>query len=493
MRTRSFLHRPAGRLLAGALSLWMVVYPAAPAFAQGLAWAPISQGFVAPKMAQDLNALKGNIEYVDNNLGAALLKIPPAEAGRVAFGLPWNTPAVLGVYDADSSLGLITVVRLLHLPSGSVVVEDAVYTPQDGAMYKPDFEGQNPFWQFIPNQAGNGAAPAGVFMNITPAAFETAVGLVMQHEQANQGWVAVNIDTPHTWNTNTCVDNTIFGCVRRRYTTHESVSTAPDWIFVSPEGEASGTPAGFLLPLPGTSPGGVSLRKKAVTLGVPASATLNGQTVGALKVNAGVTFTSEGVGNNLNHTPYQSFYHQQSTTSWTGVGLLLAGPFIMVQTGLSGANALIHFQFGKAFNDTFNYPARLLMNYTSAMVGNKVTYGHQINGACFSAGTGCISNPDVSAFDLTSSLTQIVDQYVAPGTTGSTNPLQGSSAWDPRPAIATSEPVPAAAAQGGFTSGYQAITPGASQAQKTNSPLSIQAMTAQKGPNGHILFDQPYP
>lgn len=493
MRTQPFLHRPAGRLLAGVLTLWMALYPAVPTFAGMLSWAPISRGFVAPKMIQDLNALKGNVEYVDNNIGAALLKIPPDEAGRVAFGIPWNTPAVLGIYDADSSLGLITVVRLLHLPSGAVVVEDAVYTPQDGAMYKPDFEGVNPFWQFIPNQAGNGSAPPGVFMNVTPAAFETAVGLVMQHEQANQGWVAVNIDTPHVWNTNTCVDNTLFGCVRRKYTTHESVSTAPDWIFVSPEGEASGTPAGFLLPLPGTSPGGVALRKIAQTLGVPASATLNGQAVGALDVNAGVTFTSQGYGNNLSHTAYQSFYHQQSTTSWTGVGLLLAGPFIIAQSGLSSLNALIHFQFGKAFNNTFAYPVRLLANYTGALFGGSDTYGNQTNGACFSTGTGCVSNPDLSAFNLTNSLTQIVDQSVASGTTGSTNPLQGSSAWDPRPAIATSEPVSAPASQGGFTSGYQAITPSASQAQKTNSPLSIQASTAQKGPNGHILFDQPFP
>jgi hypothetical protein len=168
----------------------------------------------------------------------------------------------------------------------------------------------------------------------------------------------------------------------------------------------------------------------------------------------------------------------------------LAGPFILAQSGLSSLNALIHFQFGKAFSDTFNYPVRLLANYTSAMVGNQDTYGNQINGSCFSTGTGCASNPDVSAFNLTTSLTNIVDQSVAPGTTGSTNPLQGSSAWDPRPAIATSEPVSAPAAQGGFASGYQAITPGPSQAQKTNSPLSVQASTA---PNGNIWFDTPFP
>ena len=488
MRTRSFLHRPAGRLLAGALSLWMAFYPVVPAFAGTLAWTPLSNGFVPPQMAQNLNALKGNIEYVDNNLGAALLKIPAAEAGRVAFGIPWNTPEVLGVYDADSSVGLITVVRLIHLPSGSVVVEDAVYSPQDGAMYKPDFEGQNPFWQFIPNQAGNGAAPAGTFMNITPAAFETAVGLVMQHEQANQGWIAVNIDSMHTWNTNSCVINTLFGCIKRKYTTHESVSTSPDWIFASPVGEASGAASGFLLPLPGTSPGGVSLRKKAVTLGVPTSATLNGQTVGALKVQAGVTFTTQGAGNNLNHTAYQSFYHQQSTTGWTGIGLLLAGPFILAQSLAKGILALGTGNLSGAFQDTFAYPARLVANYAGTLIGNQDTYGNQINGACFSTGTGCASNPDLSAFNLTTSLTSIADQSVAPGTTGTTNPLQGSSAWDPRPAIATSEPVSAPASQGGFTSGYQMVTPGATQAQKTNSPLSTES-----GPNGNIWFDQPFP
>ena len=493
MRARSFLRRPVGRFLAGALSLWMAFYPVVPAFAGTLSWAPLSQGLVAPKMVQDLNALKGNIEYVDNNLGAALLKIPADEAGHVTFGIPWNTPAVLGVYDSDSSLGLITVVRLLHLPSGAVVVEDAVYSPQDGAMYKPDFEGQNPFWQFIPGQAGNGAAPAGVFMNITPAAFETAVGLVMQHEQANQGWVAVNIDTPHVWNTSTCATNTLFGCVRRTYTTHESVATAPDWIFVSPEGEASGAPAGFLLPLPGTSPGGVALRKIAQTLGVPASATLNGQTVGALDVQAGVTFTTQGVGDNLNHTAYQSFYHQQSVTGWTGIGLLLAGPFILAQSGLKAIWDVAHLNFGGALTSTFVSPVQLLANYTKTLFGSQDTYGGQINGACFSTTSSCVSQPDLSAYNLTNSLTNLVDQSVAPGTTGTTNPLQGSSAWDPRPAIATSEPVSAPAAQGGFTAGYQAITPGASQAQKTNSPLSVQAMTAQKGPNGHIQFDAPFP
>ena len=70
-------------------------------------------------------------------------------------------------------------------PNGQGIIEMAQFTPTMGNVFTQDFENTNPFWQFIPGQNGNGAGPnAGSFVSITPAAFNTAVGLVMQHVQS---------------------------------------------------------------------------------------------------------------------------------------------------------------------------------------------------------------------------------------------------------------------------------------------------------------------
>jgi hypothetical protein len=517
MDMRRFLHRPLGRALIGALTGWMILYPVVPAFAQGLSWTPISRGFVTPKMVRDMQALKGNIAYVNNNLGAAILKIPGNEAGNVNFGIPYNTPVVFGEYDADSGVGVISVMRLLHMPNKDVLVEDALFTPQDGSIYKTDFEGTNPFWQFIPNANGNGSAPNGAFMNVNASAFWTAVGLVMQHEQSNIGWIAVNQDAVSQWNTSTCVDNTLFGCVRRQYTTHEQVNVSPNWVMAVPSGEAPGSSMGYVLPMLNpfgngetaasagyATPGGVALRKTARVLGVPSSTTINGQTVGALKVQAGVTFINQGAGNNLPHNAFTAFYHQQSQTSWSGLGLALLAPVLSTTMIAKASLGPLTGNPGAPLSAISNL-TQLAQN-TIATMGN--TVGMNNSGSytdtgvgsstfCYGGSSNCSADPMLSAYNLTTNLQQaIANQAMTQGTTGQTQPLKQvangstSAAWDPRPSIATSVATAPQSAQGGFASQYQNTAIQPSQAQKTNTPLSATQGQDATDSQGNVIFDQ---
>lgn len=514
---RTLFHCPIGRLLTGFLAFCMIFYPVEPAFARALAWNTIATGQYAPQLIHDEAALKGNIAYVNNNLGAAILKIPGNEVGNVNFGIPYNTPVVFAEYDADSSVGVISVMRLIHMPNKDVMVEDALFTPQDGSVYKTDFEGTNPFWQFIPNANGNGSAPNGAFMDVSAPAFWTAVGLVMQHEQSNIGWIAVNQDAVSQWTTNTCVDNTFLGCVRRQYTTHEQVNTSPNWVMAVPDGEAPGSSMGYLLPMLSTfgngetvggngyaSPGGVALRKTARILGVPSSTTINGRTVGALKVQAGVTFINQGAGNNLPHNAFTAFYHQQSQTSWSGLGLALLAPVLATVMITKAAIGPLTGNFGAPLSVIGNLLSltsnTILSSFNQIRSGTSSgTYtdtGVGSSTACYGGSSNCAANPMLSAYNLTTNLQQaIANQAMVQGTTGQTQPLQQvangstSAAWDPRPSIATGVATAPQSAQGGFATQYQstAITP--SQAQKTNTPLSATQGQDVTDSQGNIIFD----
>ena len=517
MGIRTLFHRPVGRLLTGFLAFWMIFYPVVPAFAGALAWNTIATGQYAPQLIHDETALKGNIAYVNNNLGAAILKIPGNEVGNVNFGIPYNTPVVFAEYDADSGVGVISVMRLIHMPNKDVLVEDALFAPQDGSVYKTDFEGTNPFWQFIPNANGNGSAPNGAFMNVNASAFWTAVGLVMQHEQSNIGWIAVNQDAVSQWTTNTCVDNTFLGCVRRQYTTHEQVNTSPNWVMAVPSGEAPGSSMGYVLPMLSTfgngetvgsngyaSPGGVALRKTARILGVPSSTTVNGQTVGALKVQSGVTFINQGAGNNLPHNAFTTFYYQQSQTSWSGLGLTLLAPVLSTTMIAKASLGPLTGNFGAPLSAISNL-TQLTKNTIYASQdqvggGTNGTYtdtGVGSSTVCYGGSSNCSVNPMLSAYNLTQNLQQaIAGQNMVQGTTGQTQPLQQvangstSAAWDPRPSIATSVATAPQSAQGGFATQYKstAITP--SQAQKTNTPLSVTQGQDVTDSQGNVIFDK---
>ena len=133
-------------------------------------------------------------------------------------------------------------------PNGQGIIEMAQFTPTMGNVFTQDFENTNPFWQFIPSQNGNGAGPnAGSFVSITPAAFNTAVGLVMQHVQSGIGWIAAANTTSHM---STSSSSSLFTA---SVTHKETANTAPVWTAVLPEGAAPGQQEGYLLPVPGSS------------------------------------------------------------------------------------------------------------------------------------------------------------------------------------------------------------------------------------------------
>ena len=494
------------RLLAWALALWAGLIPVLPAYAQSLNWGVTGQTFYNAPLIHDVNAMKGNIAYVNNNLGAVVMKIPGNEVSSTNFGLPWNTPIVFAQYDPSSSTGRISVTRLLHMPNGTVLVEVATFSPQNGSVYKPDFEGTNPFWQFVPNANGNGNAPAGDFMNIQLAAFQTAVGLVMQHEQSNEGWIAVNTNQTHTWSTQHCHDLGLVCWFKQ----HVQVLSHPDWIMAVPTGVGSGTTSGFLLPMLNSlgngettsqgyaSPGGVSLRKTAFTLGVPSQASVNGQTVGALKVQAGVTFIDQGVGNNLPHQSFQSFYATHDTSGGlTGLGMLIVVAIVSAVT--AGAGAAVMASMAPTALGTLSSAIGMSATLTSGVaagfagaaaalgnfIGDTINSGSNIGAAMTSRQTGiiggncannpsaCADTPNMSAYNLTVPIQQLQSATLQQGTAGATQPLASSKWSDPTPSISTSVTAPVGSAQGGYQAGYDTtkLTPG--MATHTQTPLSL--------------------
>jgi hypothetical protein len=106
----------------------------------------------------------------------------------------------------------------------------AQFTPTMGNVFTQDFENTNPFWQFIPGQNGNGAGPnAGSFVSITPAALNTAAGLVMPHVQSGIGWIAAANTTSHM---STSSSSSLFTA---SVTHKETANTAPVWTAVLPD------------------------------------------------------------------------------------------------------------------------------------------------------------------------------------------------------------------------------------------------------------------
>lgn len=286
---------------------------------------------------------------------------------------------------------------------------------------------------------------------------------------------------------------------------HVQVLSHPDWIMAVPTGVGSGTTSGFLLPMLNSlgngettsqgyaSPGGVSLRKTAFTLGVPSQASVNGQTVGALKVQAGVTFIDQGVGNNLPHQSFQSFYATHDTSGGlTGLGMLIvvaivsavtagAGTAVMASMapamsaamGISTVTSLTAAGFGAAaaalgnfIGDTINSGSNIGAAMTSRQTGI-------IGGNCANNPNACADTPNMSAYNLTVPIQQLQSATLQQGTAGATQPLASNKWSDPTPSISTSVTAPVGSTQGGYQAGYDTtkLTPG--MATHTQTPLSL--------------------
>ncbi|WP_414039750.1 hypothetical protein ACJU26_11310 [Acidithiobacillus sp. M4-SHS-6] len=88
-----------------------------------------------------------------------------------------------------------------------------------------------------------------VIVTISLYEFNTAVGLVMQHAQSGNGWIAAAQTTSHM---STSSSSDFFTST---VTHKETANTKPVWTAVLPEGAAPGEQASYLLPVPDTYEG----------------------------------------------------------------------------------------------------------------------------------------------------------------------------------------------------------------------------------------------
>ena len=445
----------------------------------GMNW-QAQQTFTTPNNVQALyNSLNTDKIYVDNNLGGAvaLVKLSATQVQAIAHGgntfdMPWNSPVVFANYDPGTLSGTIFVVRLIKQPNGQGIIEMAQFTPTMGNVFTQDFENTNPFWQFIPGQNGNGAGPnAGSFVSITPAAFNTAVGLVMQHVQSGIGWIAAANTTSHM-STSSSSSFLIRATVHHK----ETAMTAPVWTAVLPEGAAPGQQEGYLLPVPGSSastPGAavasLNVSQDAQTIGGLTNATAQfGNTyLGQLEVNAGYVYVPSGTGATLPTAAFQSFFHSTTTSGFTGLF------FDLVLSVIGGAGGFIG---GILYNVAHTGGA-----------GFANIQEHLVGGNCGNSARSCISGPPVT-MSASYNSAQEFDGYYEGYSNSDTNPTNtNGNQWDYLPQTASEVEQSPQNVQGGFGQGYQqtTITPAQSQKGETLSDLANQA---QKTGSGYINF-----
>ncbi|MBN6741697.1 hypothetical protein JKG47_14350 [Acidithiobacillus sp. MC6.1] len=459
----------------------------------GMNW-QTQQTFHISESTQELyKTLDNDKLYVDNNLGGAVavVKLPASQVatlvrGGNSFDMPWNSPIVFANHDPATYTGTIFVVRLLKMPGGAGLIEMAQFTPAMGQVFAQDFENTNPFWQFIPGQNGNGAGPnAGSFVSTSAAAFDTVVGLVMQHVQSGIGWVAAAATTSHM-STSSSSSFLVMGTVTHK----ETASTSPVWTAVLPEGAAPGSQAEYLLPVPSSAMGtqqqaadALQLDKDAHTIGglTPAVAQMSGMYLGQLEVNGGYVFVPAGTGATLPTAAFQSFFHSTSKKGFTGLLMNLITAVVAVVAGV--------FTFGAGAVAVY-----AAVGFLTSMLYNTVETGspgftaiqeHLISGNCGAGNKKCLGAPVTMNAAYTAA--QAFGGYQEGYVNSDTNPTQQVSQWDYNPQSAAAVEQAPQNVPGGFGQGYNATTLTPAQAQKGET-LTQMANQTQKTSSGYIDF-----
>ncbi|EGQ64046.1 hypothetical protein GGI1_23116, partial [Acidithiobacillus sp. GGI-221] len=447
----------------------------------GMNW-QAQQTFTTTNNVQALyDSLNTDKIYVDNNLGGAvaLVKLSATQVQAIAHGgntfdMPWNSPVVFANYDPGTLSGTIFVVRLIKQPNGQGIIEMAQFTPTMGNVFTQDFENTNPFWQFIPGQNGNGAGPnAGSFVSITPAAFNTAVGLVMQHVQSGIGWIAAANTTSHM-STSSSSSFLIRATVHHK----ETAMTAPVWTAVLPEGAAPGQQEGYLLPVPGSSAStpaaavaSLNISQDAQTIGGLTNATAQfgpNNYLGQLEVNGGYVYVPTGAGATLPTAAFQSFLHSTTKSGFTG---LFFDIILAVVTAVTfGAAAPLTIGMGV----TMAAAGGAMGGFLTGMLFDVVANGgpgftniqeHLVGGNCAGSNQKCLTGPPV-AMNAAYTSAQAFDGYQEGYSNSDTNPTStNGNQWDYLPQTASEVEQSPQNVQGGFGQGYQQTTITPAQAQ----------------------------
>ncbi|MGK9451080.1 hypothetical protein ACSSZE_07415 [Acidithiobacillus caldus] len=463
----------------------------------GMQWQTQST-FKMPESVDELyKSLDTDKIYVDNNLGGAvaLVKLSAAQvkhlaAGGDTFNMPWNSPVVFANYDPGTLTGTIFVVRLIKQPNGQGIIEMAQFTPKMGDVFTKDFDNTNPFWQFIPNSNGNGAGPnAGSFVSIAPAAFNTAVGLVMQHVQSGIGWIAAANTTSHM---STSSSSSLFTA---SVTHKETAMTNPVWTAVLPEGAAPGHQEGYLLPVPNTANGSQAAAIAALeidqqddphAIGGLTNATAEfgtGNYLGQLEVNGGYVYVPAGNGATLPTAAFQSFFHSTTKSGFTGLF------FDIILSVISVVTAGAALPFATAAEAAIG-------GFLTGMLYDVVANGgpgftsiqeHLIGGNCGGHNQKCLPGGPPVTMNAAYTSAQEFDGYQEGYDNSDTNPTAQTNQWDYLPQTAQEVEQQPQNVQGGFGQGYQQTTITSQQAQKGET-LQQLGEQAQKNGSGYINF-----
>ncbi len=321
----------------------------APAAAAALSWGVTQKGAAPWVQHFDPDAMKGNIAYVNNRIGAAILRIPAGELSNSIVQNIVNQAEVFAVYNPDTYSGYIFATRAIQRPNGDIIITETQVRPQNGTIFARAFEpailrNGNVWWQFQA-PADSTAYKSGTFQDIQPSAFNTAVGLVMQHLWANHALIATLKANPqitkHT-------DNYFFAT---KTTTTETVTETPVWTLAVPFGAGVGATYGYALPIAPASGGMTGTQMALVfkgprTIGKPttlwrdpnnghfALTSGNGHTQqwAALDMPSGETFISQGAGNTMPAKDWTSFVHSESSWGVGFVGELLIAAVLSAAT-----------------------------------------------------------------------------------------------------------------------------------------------------------------
>ncbi len=321
----------------------------APASAAALSWG-VTQSGAAPWVQHfDPDAMKGNIAYVNNRIGAAILRIPAGELSNSIVQNIVNQAEVFAVYNPDTYSGYIFASRAIQRPNGDIIITSTQVRPQNGTIFAHAFEpailrNGNVWWQFQA-PAGSKAYKSGAFQDIQPSAFDTAVGLVMQHLWANHALIATLKANPQI------TKHTSGNVFWKKTTTTETVTETPVWTLAVPFGAGVGATYGYALPIAPAS-GGMTGTQMALafksprTIGKPTTLWKNPknghfaltsgsgytQQWAALDVPSGETFIPQGAGNTMPAQDWKVFTHSKSHGGFGIVGEVFVAAVLSAAT-----------------------------------------------------------------------------------------------------------------------------------------------------------------
>ncbi len=292
------------------------------ATASPLSWDTDELGATPVVGSTSLSSLESGRAYINNDLGSALLRIDSNDIGADnAQSFAWGNTAVQARYAPETATGVIFVTRSIRLDNGDGLIQTTQWKPSYFGSFADSFPvangyqctAYNPFAQF----AGGGEAQnRGMFTQINLSTLQVAVGMLMQHLRADEGWIAlgntrVNKEEHHSG-----------GFFTRKVTVEVDAYTSPHWLVAVPNTVPSGRSVSVSIPVPGgTTDETVSfcLENDPQSIGAPSKNNPDG----ALKMTSGVNFVNESPFNNLADSEVHAFHHEESDSGFGSFGLAI--------------------------------------------------------------------------------------------------------------------------------------------------------------------------